>query len=295
MSDVTDPVATEETEEREPRSRDAYVVTVASATGGCGKTFFATSLADIVGREGHKTLVVDLDLQFGEIAVALQLRPQYSLYDGLYGTQGQPLPAEAFEEHFDELVVHHPFGFDVLTAPRDPALADYVGAGDCTHVLEVVRKRYDAVIVDTPPALTEIVLSALDQSDRVAVMATLDVPSLKNLKTFTDTLRRIRIGDDMQRLILNKVDEDLGLDIKEVQETFEDRFVALIPMSKSVSRAMNVGTVVPEMEPNGKVAAELIKASIAVLPEELQPKKEDDGSGFLTRILKGGRRDGGDR
>lgn len=277
----------------EEAERSAYVVTVASATGGCGKTFFATSLADLVARDGHKTLVVDLDLQFGEIAIALQLRPQYSLYDGLYGTHGEPLPAEAFEEHLDELVVHHEFGFDVLTAPRDPGLADYVGAGDATHVLEVVRRIYDVVIVDTPPALTEIVLSAIDQSDVVAVMATLDIPSLKNLKTFSDTLKRIQVGDDVQRLILNKVDDDLGLDVKEVRETFDDRFVALIPLSKSVSRAMNVGTVVPEVEPNGKVAQELMKATRAIMPEGMTKSDDQEGSSFLTRLLKSGRKEGG--
>lgn len=272
-------------------THDAFVVTIASATGGCGKTFFATSFADIVGRQGHKTLVVDLDLQFGEIAIALQLRPEYSLYDGLYGTHGEPLPAEAFEEHFDELIVHHEFGFDVLTAPRDPALADYVGAGDASHVLKVVRKRYDIVIVDTPPALTEIVLSSLDQSDVVAVMASLDVPSLKNLKTFTDTLLRLQIGHDAQRLILNKVDDDLGLDLKEVHEAFEGRFVAEIPMSKSVSRAMNVGTVVTEVEPEGKVSQELMKAARAILPEHLAPKQEGEGTSFLTRLLRGTRKE----
>lgn len=274
--------------------RDAFMVTIASPTGGCGKTFFATSFADILGKAGLKTIVVDLDLQFGEIAVALQLRPQYSLYDGLYGTQGEPLPEDAFEEHFEELVVHHPFGFDVLTAPRDPALADYVGAGDATHVLKVVRKYYDVVIVDTPPALTEIVLSALDQSDVVVVMATLDVPSLKHLKTFTETLRRIQIGDDMHRLILNKVDDDLGLDVKEVQETFDDRFVALIPLSKSVSRAMNVGSVVPEMEPNSKVSHELEKAARAIMPEQMLPQRSEE-PGFLSRLLKSGKKDGGDQ
>lgn len=292
MSDTSTETELPSAEDAE-EGKDAYVVTIASPTGGCGKTFFATSFADILGRSGLKTLVVDLDLQFGEIAVALQIRPQYSLYDGLYGTHGEPLPEEAFEEHFEELVVHHPFGFDVLTAPRDPALADYVGAGDATHVLKVARKYYDVVIVDTPPALTEIVLSALDQSHVVVVMATLDVPSLKHLKTFTETLRRIQILDGMHRLVLNKVDDDLGLDVKEVQETFDDRFVALIPLSKSVSRAMNVGSVVPEMEPNSKVSQELVKATEAIMPEALLPKRSEQ-TGFLSRLLKG-KKDGGEQ
>ncbi|MPZ71436.1 MAG: AAA family ATPase, partial [Actinobacteria bacterium] len=96
---------------------EAVVLTVASATGGCGKTFFATNLAALTGRTGKKVLLVDLDLQFGEVAAALQLRSQYSIYDGLYGAKGAPLPEDAFAEHLDELIVRHDLGFDVLTAP----------------------------------------------------------------------------------------------------------------------------------------------------------------------------------
>ncbi|HVF54130.1 MAG TPA: MinD/ParA family protein, partial [Actinomycetota bacterium] len=101
---------------------DPRLITIASATGGCGKTFFATNAAaDLAARTDGGVLLMDLDLQFGEVAVALQMRPQHSIIDGLFGRDRQPLPPETTEAVFDELVTPHSSGFDVLSAPSDPA------------------------------------------------------------------------------------------------------------------------------------------------------------------------------
>ena len=107
-----------------PRAAHARLVTIASATGGCGKTFYATNVAALLARAGNRVLLVDLDLQFGEVAAALQVKHPYSIYDGLCTANGERLPRSAFAEHLDELVCHHELGCDVLTAPRDPVLAD---------------------------------------------------------------------------------------------------------------------------------------------------------------------------
>ncbi|MPZ69534.1 MAG: AAA family ATPase [Actinobacteria bacterium] len=220
----------------------------------------------------------------------MQLRSQYSIYDGLYGAKGAPLPEDAFAEHLDELIVRHDLGFDVLTAPRDPSLADYVGARDADRVFDTVIPRYDVVVIDTPPALNEVVLTALDRSDLVVVMATLDVPSLKNLRVFLDTVTRLKIDDSRLRLVLNKIDSDVGLDVKQAQETFSDRFVGLISQSRAIMRAMNMGTVVIESEPRHAVARELLKAVGDVLPEDLAAEVKaatpnSDRGGLLSRLL----------
>ena len=124
-------------------------------------------------------------------------------------------------------------------------------------MLDAVSDRYDVVLVDTPPSLNEVVLTALDRSDVVAVMATLDVPSLKNLTVFLDTLRRLRIDDSLLRLVMNKVEPDVGIDMNQAQQAFDDRFVAGIPQSRAVSRSINAGTVVVVHEPRDEVARQL--------------------------------------
>lgn len=253
---------------REPEERGiGQLVTVASATGGCGKTFFATNLALLAARAGKRCIIVDLDLQFGEVAIALRVSHPYSVYDGLYDGNGRRLPDEALGEHLEELTYHHKLGFDVLTAPRDPSLSDYVGARDASEILDVVMPLYDIVIVDTPPSLNEVVLVALDRSDVVAVMATLDVPSLKNLAIFLETLKRLSISDEHVRLVLNKTEADVGMKVSQAQEAFQNRFLAAIPLSRAVSRSINAGTVVCATEPRSAVSKRTEQVAIAMLPE----------------------------
>lgn len=240
---------------------DGRIVTIASATGGCGKTFFATSTATVLARMGHRVLLVDLDLQFGEVAAALQVHHPYSIYDGLYRANGQRLEAEEFEVHLPDLVCHHELGFDVLTAPRDPALADYVGARDAGVVLDAVAPRYDVVLVDTPPSLNDVVIAALDRSDLVEVLATPDVPSLRNLTAFTDVLRRLGLEDERLRLILNKVEPDVGVTVAQANEAFGGRFRTILPADRAVSRAVNRGTTAPAHEPRSKIARAIVPAA----------------------------------
>jgi Flp pilus assembly CpaE family ATPase len=245
----------------------AKLLTVASATGGCGKTFFATNVASLFARAGAKVLLIDLDLQFGEVAAALQVQHAYSLYDGLYNTSGERLPATAMREHLDALVHHHSLGFDVLTAPRDPILADFVGARDAMTLLDAVLPRYDIVIADTPPSLNDVVIAALDRSDAVSVLATLDVPSLRNLTAFLDVLRRLNLDDERIRLVLNKADRDVGVTTEQANEAFDGRFRTVLPVDRAVSRSVNLGTTVAVHEPRAKVSRALVPAVAALAAE----------------------------
>ncbi|HET6908685.1 MAG TPA: AAA family ATPase [Mycobacteriales bacterium] len=267
----------------------ARLVTIASATGGCGKTFYATNAAALLARAGQKVLVVDLDLQFGEVAAALQVKHPYSVYDGLFMANGERLPRAAFAEHFDELVFHHPLGFDVLTAPRDPVLADYIGARDAATVLDAVGDRYDVVIADTPPSLNDVVIAALDRSVSVTVLATLDVPSLRNLTAFLDVLRRLGMDDERIDLVLNKAENDVGVTVEQANEAFQGRFRSVLPVDRAVSRSVNLGTTVVTHEPHSKVARALVP-SVTLLSERLgfvpQPADilPDPGSVGGTRL-----------
>ena len=266
------------------------LITIGSATGGCGKTFFATNLAATVARTGADVLLVDLDLQFGEVAVSLQLKPINSLLDGLYGKGGRALPREELPAHLGELVVKHPSGMDVLAAPRDPADADLMTEADVIHLIDVALERYDVVVIDTPPALNEIVLAALDRSEVIVALASLDVPSLKNLSSYLDTLDRIGIDRSRLRLILNKIDRDVGIDADQAQDIFDGRFVGLIFHDRAVSRALNLGAILVDSEPRSRVTKQLTDAIEAVLPEDLLSGAAVAATGLngsmLTRIAE---------
>ncbi|MGH9062117.1 MAG: AAA family ATPase, partial [Acidimicrobiales bacterium] len=226
--------------EKDPKlANPGTVITVASATGGCGKTFLATNLAAWwAGRGTGRVCLLDLDLQFGEVATALRLRPRFTIADALAlraGEEGE------LDDHLEEYLVDHETGVSVLVAPRDPAEADRIEPADVGRVIDLARRRFDVVVVDTPSALTEVVLTALDRSDVLYTLATLDTPSVRNLGVFLHTLERLRIPSDNVRLVLNKAERDVGIGVDQVARLYPQGFDMVLPYAREVTRSINVG------------------------------------------------------
>ncbi len=243
----------------------ARIFTVSSATGGCGKTFFATNMALYLARHTRKKVVlVDLDLQFGEVSTALRLRPNYTIYDALHRDEGDRLD---FGDHLDEYLVQHESGFSVLAAPKDPAEADRIHPADVTRVLEVLRTRADYIVVDTPSALTEIVLAAFDLSEHLFTMATVDLPSVRNMGVFLQTLEKLRIPAENISLLLNKAETDVGLDVGQIVRLFPQGFKAILPYAREVSRSINMGMPVISSDPGSEVSRKLNACFMEFLPE----------------------------
>ncbi len=250
----------------------ARVFTVSSATGGCGKTFMATNMALFLARHTHKRVVlVDLDLQFGEVSTALRLRPNYTIYDALHRDDDD----FDFGEHLDEFLVQHEGGFSVLAAPKDPAEADRIGPADVTRILDVLRSHCDYLVVDTPAALTEVVLAAFDVSEHLFSLATVDLPSVRNLGVFLQTLDKLRIPSDNISLILNKAERDVGLDIGQITRLFPQGFKAILPYAREVSRSINMGMPVLAADPTSEVSRKLAACLLEYLPDAEQAKANE--------------------
>jgi pilus assembly protein CpaE len=247
----------------------ARVFTVSSATGGCGKTFMATNMALFLARHtGKRVVLVDLDLQFGEVSTALRLRPNYTIYDALHRDDDD----FDFGDHLDEFLVHHEGGFEVLAAPKDPAEADRIGPADVTRILDVLRSHCDYLVVDTPAALTEVVLAAFDVSEHLFSLATVDLPSVRNLGVFLQTLDKLRIPSDNISLILNKAERDVGLDIGQITRLFPQGFKAILPYAREVSRSINMGMPVLASDPTSEVSRKLAACLLEYLPDAERAK-----------------------
>ena len=245
------------------------VYAVASATGGCGKTFMATNLAYFLHTHGggSRVCLVDLDLQFGEVSTALRMRPRYTIFDALEREEDQP---EFLQAHIEEYLSVHETGFHVLAAPRDPVEAERVTPADVVRIVEAVSRHFDHVVVDTPAQLSEIVTVALDLSEQLFVMTTLDLPSVRNMSVFLSTLERLRIPTESIQLILNKAESDVGIDIKQVEKLFPQGFRAVLPYSKEVSRTINLGTPVMAASPQADISRRMDVAMVDLLPPELR-------------------------
>lgn len=260
------------------------VFAVASATGGCGKTFMATNLAYFLARHsGKRVCVIDLDLQFGEVSTALRLKPRYTIYDAL---QREDNDEVGLSEHFEEYLVAHETGVQVLAAPREPSEADRIGSPDVSRVIAAARAHFDYVVVDTPSALTEIVLAAFEDAERLFIMATLDLPSVRNLGVFLTTLEKLKVPTDNIGLILNKAETDVGIEINQVEKLFPQGFEAVLPYAKEVSRSINLGMPVLASSPGAEISRNMVVPMAALLPAEVRAGIASPGAGGSSRGVR---------
>ena len=145
------------------------------------------------------------------------------------------------DEHVEEYLEEHELGFSVLAAPFSPADADMIAPKDVYKVMGALRRHFDYIVVDTPAQLSEIVLAAFDHSTRVLCMVTLDLPSIRNMRVFLTTLEKLKINSDTISVVLNKVEDDIGIDIGDVQEVLDNKIVSVLPYSREVMKSINKG------------------------------------------------------
>ncbi len=229
-----------------PRGR---VITVFSAKGGCGKTTLATNLATVLADRGRRQVcIVDLDLAFGDVAIAMQLFPAHTIADAV------PLGGAIDSAAVAAMLTHHSAGLSAIVAPTEPSAAETIQPTLISHLLEVLRDDFDYVVVDTPPTFDDQVLAALDVSDLIALIVTPDVPALKNLKITLETLIELSYSRDKFRLVLNRADAKVGISHAEVEKTAQMPLSAQIPSSRDVPSAINRGVPIVQDDPKHPVS-----------------------------------------
>lgn len=231
--------------------QEGKVVTVFSAKGGVGKTTFSTNLSTYLASTGAKVLVVDLDLAFGDVGISLQMLPQNSIVD-LVGMAGH-LDAQGLES----VVTRHESGLDAACAPSEPSDADRIPGTLISELLRVAKRNYDFIIVDTPPAFTEHVLAAFDNSDLLVLIATLDIPAVKNLRLTLDTLDLLGSPREDRVVVLNRSDAKVGLRTEDVVTAIRQEIAILVPNSQSVPASVNRGVPIVLDEPKHPVSVAL--------------------------------------
>jgi pilus assembly protein CpaE len=220
----------------DPRKR-SRVITVFSPKGGTGKTVVSTHLATAVAKH-HKarTLLADLDLQFGDAAIMLGLEPEQTLHE--LATAHGELDADKLRGY---LTRHAPTGLDVLAAPLRPEDGELVTDEKVERLLEVAGPLYDVIVVDTSPSFHGPMLSALDRSDVLLFVCTPEVPTLKNVRLGIETLRLLSFPEDRMRLVLNRSDAGAGLRRPDVEAALGMPVSYELPSAPDVPAAVNRG------------------------------------------------------
>jgi pilus assembly protein CpaE len=253
------------------------VITVFSPKGGVGKTTMSVNLGLALSRRGQKVCIVDLDLSFGDVAITMQLVPQHTIAD-----------AAESEEHLDYSMLHNLLTvFDptlsILAAPTQPEGRDRISPSLVRSVIDTLRRHYDYIVIDTPPGFDDQVLGAFDETDQCIVVATLDVPTIKNTKVALETLDLLHLVRQNRLLVLNRADEEVGLSRENVEGILNMKVAVTLPSATAVASATNHGQPIVLSKPDHPVS----KGIVAIAELLLGDSETLDGSAKAKRGLFG--------
>ena len=262
------------------------LITVLGPKGGTGKTVTSTNLAVALADSGAKPLVIDLDLQFGDVGLALGLKPERTIYDLVQA--GGSLDADKIEG----FAIKHFSGAAALLAPTRPDQAAVVTTGFLRDLFTVARRSYDFVIVDTAPAFSPEVIVAIDASSHLCLVGMLDALSLKDTKIGLETLKQMGYSTDDIALVLNRADSSVGISMSDVYSLLKKDPDILVPSDRSIPRALTVGETIYEADP--KSGAGRAYESLAQYYLKLA-RGDEPAAGFDTAELEGAGRAGSRR
>ena len=221
------------------------VITVASPKGGVGKTTVATNLAiGLTSSAPQSTVLVDLDVQFGDCASALGLAPEYTLPDAVHG------PASQDTMVLKTFLTQHPSGLYAVCGSESPAAGDTVTADDVNRLLASLAREFRYVVVDTAPGLSEQTLAALDRATDVVMLSSMDVPGVRGLRKELDVLRELCMIPAGRHVVMNFADPKGGLSVRDVETTIGTGVDVVLPRSSDVPASTNRG--VPLLQSGGR-------------------------------------------
>src|SRR4051794_26305675 len=212
------------------------VLTVASPKGGVGKTTVAANLAiGLTQAAPQSTVLVDLDVQFGDVASALGLTPEFALPDVVHG------PASEDTMVLKTFLAQHPTGLYAVCGAESPAAGDTVSAEEVSRLLAALAREFRYVVVDTAPGLSEQTLAALDRATDVVMLTSMDVPGVRGLRKELDVLSQLCMIPAGRHVVMNFADPKDGLSVRDVETTIGTGIDVVLPRSKVVPASTNLG------------------------------------------------------
>ena len=206
-----------------------HVVSVYSPKGGTGCTTIAVNLALALHNEDTRVVIVDSNLQYGDVAVFFNEQGKNTIADLA------PL-AEELDPDIVEgvLLKHSTTGISILASPSRPELADKITAEQFLKILEFLRQMYAYVVVDTSSYLGDVTVAAIDVSDVIVLVTTQDIPAIKNARLFLDLLQNLRIDRGRVAFVMNRFDKRVSITAERVGENLKQEVAAVLPLDERI-------------------------------------------------------------
>jgi pilus assembly protein CpaE len=273
----------------EPPKKRGRVLSVFSSKGGTGTTFVATNVAAALAQP---TVLLDLNLQAGDLGLFLGVEPKFSIADLVEN-----------HERVDDTLLRsfltpHSANLSLLAAPREADSADDIEAEHVFQVLEILRERFDYVVVDPQHTFDSITLAALDQSDEILLVLTLDIPAIRSTQRALKLFDRLGYPRHKLHVVVNRFSKQIDLDLRQVERFLGERVTGYVQSDyKTAVNSINLGQPLVESDPQSKIATELrqiaarFSSNIAAAPVESRRglfgsffRKEKAVSGQLSAV-----------
>lgn len=213
------------------------IITVYSPKGGTGCTTVAVNLAMILHNEETPVILVDGNVQFGDVSVFLNEQGKNSVAD--LASRAEELDPEFIEE---VLLTHSMTGVKILPSPSRPEYAESVTGEQFAKVLQYLRKLYSYIVVDTSSAMDDVTLAAVDTCDMVILLTNQDIPSIKNSRLFLDLADVLKINRKRVLFVMNRFDKRISITPEKVGESFKHEVSAVLPYDeRTVIPSINRG------------------------------------------------------
>ncbi len=267
-----------------PQQAKGKVIAIYSPQGGAGKSVLAANLAvtlaNTVAGTSERVVLVDLNLQFGDIDFILNLNPINTIA-GLAQKDASTLEADLVEQH---LTLHEGSGLKVLVAPATPQLAESVTVYTIEKSLDQLRQSYEYIVIDLPSQLQDTSLAALDAANTIFLVTTLDLLALHKTRTALDMLRRLYPAEKIE-VILNRANSDVGISVQDVETALDTKLKAQLPSDgKLVVTAVNEGKPFTLSAPNSPIATRIQALATDIVGHKATDKNASQG-GFLKRLF----------
>jgi pilus assembly protein CpaE len=267
--------------------RDGKVITVFSPKGGTGKSVISTNLAVAFTRGGSRTLLIDLDLMFGDAALMLSLGRDKSIYDVV--SASEQLDAEKLGAY----LLEHDSGVMLLAAPPRPQDAEGIDNKRIASLLDIAKASFDVIVIDTAPLFDAAMLTALDRSDLLLLICGHDVPSVKNVRLGLSTLGLLRFPNERITLVGNRRGMPGGIKTGELESVLKRALRFVLPEDEAVPSCVNRGVPVVSTDEKSAFAAAIqeMAGELSVMTQEDGiPTAKETARSMLSSVISAARR-----
>lgn len=246
-----------------------------SGKGGTGKTTLAIGVAAQLAKAGKRVMFLDLDLQFGDVAMALDLETKNSIVDLIQDRGGLTI------ENINSFAVEHSTGVSVLCAPKSPEFAEFVNPGHVEKIIDIIRPYYEYIIIDLPASFNDTSIMACENCEEIYLVYNNDMLSLNNAKVCWSILDQLHQREKI-RFVINKAEKGL-VRVEDFEEMFHAKMFAIVPADYAAAVAsINKGQAVTVAQPKSVISKKIsemaekiieIHTGVACIDEKKENKK----------------------